>query len=330
MRLSRFPHAAIVVIVVAALGMESLHAVMVEEIVAWVNGKIITRSQLLDREQAMVTQISSKAVGADLDRQLKRMRATLLNDMIREEILLQRADILGLELDKVLKQATDQLKKQQGIQTNAELEDILAKEGISKEDLKETLLRFNVPDIMINLEVRDKIVVTDEEVQSFFDKNRDKFNTKETFSIREIVLLGKERTPEALDKLGMTVMQELESGTPFNELVVKYSEAPSRFKDGLIGSLHRGDLVDVIEGAALSIDVEQVSGPIPTPAGEHIIKLESHTLATNPELEEVRGRVIRLIKRDKFNEALKEYFDMLMKSNRIEVNPVYAKYHQES
>ncbi|MFQ5701068.1 MAG: peptidyl-prolyl cis-trans isomerase [Acidobacteriota bacterium] len=328
MRGTRRAGGVILAIVAAAIGVTSAHAVIVEEIAAWVNGKIITRSQLLERERAMVSQISARAVGADLDRQLERMRATLLSDMIREEILMQRAEILGLELDKVVKQATEQLKQQQGIKTNAELEALLEKEGISKDELKDTLLRFNVPDVMINLEVRDKIVVTDEEVEDYFASHRGQFQTPETFSIREIVFTKKEHPPEELDSLGAKVMEELEAGTPFNELVVKYSEAPSRFKDGLIGPVHRGDLVREIEEAVLSLDVGQVSGPIPTPAGVHIVKLESHTQAEDPDLDEARGKVIRLIKRQKFKQALTDYFDMLMKSNRIEVNPLYAKYNQ--
>jgi len=163
-------------------------AEVVEEIAAWVNGQIITRSDLLERERAMTSQLSSKLVGDELDHELKRMRSSLLTDMIRETVLLQRAEILGLELDKVYQQALNNLKEQQGIKSNEELDKVLKQEGISREELRDTLLRYNVPDIMVNLEVRDKIVVTDEEVKTYFENHKEEFRVAEEFTVREIVL----------------------------------------------------------------------------------------------------------------------------------------------
>lgn len=317
-------------ILLALVPVGPVRPVVVEEIAAWVNGEIITRSQVLERERTLVAQLSSRLVGEDLDREVARMRRTLLTDMIRELILMQRAEILGLELDKVYQQALAQLKEQQGIKTNEELERVLKEEGISKKELKETLLRYNVPDIMVNLEVRDKISVTDEEVTAYFEAHKGEFGADEQFSIREIVLTREGRTEEELQRLGAAVMEELRGGTSFNELVVKYSQAPSRFKDGLIGPFQRGDLVPEIEAAALALSVGEVSEPIPTAAGLHIIKLESHMPAREPDLEEARKTIVSRLKQEKFTKALRAYFEMLMETNRIEVNPLYRKFDQRS
>jgi parvulin-like peptidyl-prolyl isomerase len=303
---------------------------VVEEIAASVNGRIITRSELQERERVLEAQLSSRFVGDELDAELARMRANLLTDMIREMILMQRAEILGLELDKVYTQALTQLKEQQGIKTNEELEQVLKKEGISKEELRESLLRFNVPDIMVNLEVRDKIVVTDSEVADYFAKNKETFHTPEQFTIREIVLLQEERTPEELAKLGEQVMEELRSGTSFNELVVKHSQAPSRFEEGKMGPFRRGELASGLESAALALKEGEVSRPIPTRAGLHIIKLESHTLPKEPDLETARAEIVSRLKQQKFQTDIKAYFEMLLKTNRINVHPNYKQYDQRS
>jgi parvulin-like peptidyl-prolyl isomerase len=308
----------------------TLYADVVEEIAASVNGRIITRSELQERERVLEAQLSSRFVGDELDRELVRMRASLLTDMIREMILMQRAEILGLELEKVYTQALNQLKEQQGIKTNEELEQVLKKEGISKEELRESLLRFNVPDIMVNLEVRDKIVITDSEVADHFAKNKETFRTPEQFSIREIVLLKEERTPEDLTKLGEQVMEELRSGTSFNELVVKYSQAPSRFEEGKMGPFKRGELAAELESAALALKEGEVSQPIPTRAGLHIIKLDSHAMPKEPDLESARAEIVSRLKQAKFQTDLKNYFDMLLNTNRIKVHPNYKQYDQRS
>lgn len=308
----------------------AVRAEVVEEIAAWVNGQIITRSELLAREDTLVAQLSSRFVGDQLDRELARMRRTLLTDMIRELVLLQRAENLGLELDKVYQQALNQLKEQQGIKTNEELDRVLKEEGISKEELRDTLLRFNVPDIMVNLEVREKISVTDEEVEAYFKKNREALATPEEITIREIVLTSEGRTPEELRALGAQVMEESRAGTKFEELVIKHSQAPSRFNEGLIGPVKRGDLMKELEQAALALQPGMISEPIPTRAGLHIVKLESHTQAKDPNLEEARGAILTRIKQEKFNAQLEGYLKSLMETNRIEVNPLYKQFDQRS
>ncbi|HET9480456.1 MAG TPA: peptidylprolyl isomerase [Candidatus Polarisedimenticolia bacterium] len=307
-----------------------VRAAVVEEIVAWVNGQIITRSELLEREQTLVAQFSARLVGDELDRELEKMRATLLTDMIRELLLLQRAEILGLELDKVYSQAVDQLKEQQGIKTNEELDKILEQEGITKEELRDTLLRFNVPEIMVNLEVRDKIGITDREVADFYQRHKDDLKVQEEFSVREIVVTREGRTDEELAQVGAAIQEELKAGTSFNELVIKHSQAPSRFKEGLIGPFKRGDLAPALEVAALALQPGGVSEPILTHAGLHLLKLESHTLAKDLTLEEARTGIVSRLKQQKFQADVQNYFKMLLETNRVEVNPNYKQYDRRS
>lgn len=334
MRISRWvapPAKALAAVALcAAAAAPAARAEIVEEIVASVNGQIITRSELLQRENTVIAQLSSRLVGDDLERQTEQARRTLLTDMIREVILLQRAEILGLELEKVFQQALTQLKEQQGIKTQEELDEVLKEEGISKDELKETLLRYNVPDIMVNLEVREKIAVTDPEVAEHFEKNREQYRTEESFAIQEIVLTQENRTPQELADLAAKVMEESRAGTPFNELVVKYSQAPSRFNDGKIGPLKRGDLAPELEAAALALKPGEVSEPRATRAGYHIVRLESYTAPKEPSLEEARPKIVSALKQQRFAEAIEKYFKMLHETNRIKINPNYKQYAQES
>lgn len=326
----RFPAASFAAAALLATALTPAEAGVIEEVVAWVNGEIVTRSELLEREEAMTSQLSARYVGDELEAELKQMRRTLLTDMIREEILMQRAEFLGLELDKVFQQALDQLKQQQGIKTNDELDEVLKKEGISKDELRDTLLRFNVPDIMINLEVREKIVVTDEEAETYYNAHREQFRSAEEFTIREVVITREKHPGEDLQQVVARVVEEVDLGVPFEEIVDKYSEAPSRAKAGLIGPLRRGDLIRAIEEAALALEVGKVSRPIETEAGLHVVRLESHTPARDPSLDEVRPKVIQHLKKERFSAKLQEYLAMLMETNRIEVNPVYQEYSEGS
>lgn len=304
----------------------SARAAIVEEIAASVNGRIISRTRLLQRETQIMSQLHARFVGDELDKQVEQARGSLLTDMIREEVLIQRAEILGLELDKVFAQALTQLKEQQHIETQEELDKVLEEEGISKEELKETLLRFNVPDIMVNLEVRDKISVTDREVEEQFGKNKEKYRIEESFIIEEIVLTSEDRSQQELKDLAAKVMEEVRAGAPYNELVVKYSQAPSRFQDGKMGPLKRGELAAEIETVALALKPGEVSEPIPTRAGIHIVRLQSYTAPQEPTLENARPKITTELKQQKFAAGVENYFKMLQETNRIEVNANYKAY----
>ena len=330
MRKAVLPAALLVAAMALQAGAGLARAAVIEEIVASVNGQIITRSELEEREGQVMAQLSSRYVGDELDQQVERMKKNLLSDMIREMILLQRAEILGLELDKVFQQALSQLKEQQNIKTQEELDQILKQEGISKDELRQTLLRFNVPDIMINLEVREKISVTDQETSDYFEKHKEDFRVEENITVQEIVLTAEGRSTEELDKLAATVQEELKSGTPFNELVVKYWQAPSRFKDGEIGPFKRGDLSPEIESAVMTLKPGEVSAPITSKAGVHIIKMKTHAVAKDPNLEDSRKEIVARLKQAKFSEALEKYFKMLMETNRIDVNPNYKQYDERA
>jgi len=320
--------AAILVAAVCALA-PAARAAVVEEIAASVNGRIITRTQLMQRETQILSQLNSRYVGDELDKKVEEARSSLLTDMIREEILIQRAEILGLELDKVFNQALTQLKEQQHIETQEELDKVLEEEGISREELKDTLLRFNVPDIMVNLEVREKISVTDKEIVEQFEKDKEKYRVEESFTIAEIVLTAEDRTPDELKELAAKVMEEVRAGAPYNELVVKYSQAPSRFQDGKMGPLKRGDLAAPIESAVLALKPGEVSEPIPTRAGIHIVRLDSYTAPQEPTLENARAKITTELKQQKFATGVEAYFKMLQETNRIEVNPNYKAYDKK-
>lgn len=324
----RLPLLAVALSVAAAVAV--VPAAVVEEIAAWVNGDIITRSELLQREQTMVAQLANRLVGDELDQQLERGRATLLTDMIREEILLQRAEVLGLELDRVFQQSLDRLKEQQGIKTNQELDELLKEEGIGRDELRDTLLRVNVPDIMINLEVRDKVIVTDEEIEEYYEKHAGEFRTQEEFMVREVVLVKDRHSVEDLEALGVKVTEAIAAGTPFEEIVRQYSEAPSKSNDGLIGPLHKGDLLEEIEAAALALETGAVSARVSTLHAWHWVKLESRTESSSGTLDTARGAITMTLKKEKFFGQLQKYFKMLMETNRIEVNPVYKDYDQRS
>jgi parvulin-like peptidyl-prolyl isomerase len=324
--------AAIALGVVLAAGPASLvpvRAEVVEEVAAFVNGQIVTRSELDARLEQVRGQMSRQLSGMDLEAQLNQLKKTMLSDMIRELLLLQRAEIMGLDLDKIFQQSVENLKAQQNIKTNDEFRGLLKQEGIPEDELRTILLRFNVPDIMINLEVRQKIVVAPEEVEAYFNAHRAEFRVEQTYKFREVVILAENHEEGEIEQIATKLEADLAGGLPFNEAVLKYSDAPSRFQEGEVGPLKSEDLAPAIRDELDRLEDGQVSGRIEMRHGLHYVQVEAKTVAKDKTLEEVAGGIEQLLKRERFPKEIESYWQRLYKENRVEVKPIYRVFAED-
>jgi parvulin-like peptidyl-prolyl isomerase len=249
--------------------------------------------------------------------------------MIRELLLLQRAEIMGLDLDKIFQQSVENLKAQQNIKTNDEFRGLLKQEGIPEDELRTILLRFNVPDIMINLEVRQKIVVAPEEVEAYFNAHRSEFRVEQTYKFREVVILAENHEEGEIEQIATKLEADLAGGLPFNEAVLKYSDAPSRFQEGEVGPLKSEDLAPAIRDELDRLEDGQVSGRIEMRHGLHYVQVEAKTVAKDKTLEEVAGGIEQLLKRERFPKEIESYWQRLYKENRVEVKPIYRVFAED-
>lgn len=320
---------AVAVVAAALTASPPARAKIIEEVAAFVNGQIVTKSELEERMAQVKSQLSSQLSGMDLETQFATMRKTMLSDMIRELILLQRAEIMGLDLEKIYQQAVDNLKERQQIRTNDEFKELLKQEGIPEDELRTILLRYNVPDIMINLEVRQKIVVTPEEVERYYAAHRDEFLVEETYTFREVVILAENHEEGELEKIAGEMEADLAAGLPFSEAVLKYSDAPSRFQEGVVGPLKGEDLAPDIHRQLQTLAEGEVSGRIAMRHGLHYVQLQARTIAKQQTLEEVAQGIERMLQREKFPEELEAYWQRLYEENRIQVEPIYRVYAED-
>ncbi|MCI0407215.1 MAG: SurA N-terminal domain-containing protein, partial [Acidobacteria bacterium] len=169
----RAPAAAIALLGVCLAPMAA-RAEIVEEIVAKVNNSMITRTQLQERLSVYEQQLRSKYSGDELDAKTEAALDGLLRNMITETLLVQRAEVL-LDLDKVRKNLLDDFKKQQKIQSDEELDQLLKEQSMTRQELLDTLMRLSIPHEIINYEVRRKISVSDKDIQAYYDQHRQDF-----------------------------------------------------------------------------------------------------------------------------------------------------------
>jgi parvulin-like peptidyl-prolyl isomerase len=199
---------------------------------ATVDGHSITRD---DVEKAFRrTQEGAATMSAE---EAMTVKLSILNEMILQEILLAKAQQLKLEVPPAEVDSAFNERKQN--LTDEQFQEELKKRNITAEDMKEGLRRELVTQKVLEQEVTSKVNVSEEEVTSFFNKNRAQFTiAEESYRLAQIVV-SPDRAPQPTNRTGndatnaqeaafkvRMIMERLKAGTPFREVAMDYSEDP--------------------------------------------------------------------------------------------------------
>lgn len=143
---------------------------------------------------------------------------------------------------------------------------------------------------------RDRVIITDDEIENYYNANPDEFQIEETVSGRQIILKspdaaengpGEEKRAEAL-----ALIERVKAGEDFAELAKQYNEGPEKETGGAFGPLTRPDMLPAIAEAAFSMEIGDISDPIKTRHGWHILTLEERRPSETKSLADAAG-VIR-------------------------------------
>ncbi len=126
----------------------------------------------------------------------------------------------------------------------------------------------------------ESVKVSDEEAKKFYDENPDQFNVGETVNASHILVDSEEKASE--------IHAEIEEGKiSFSDAARKYSSCPSKENGGELGSFGRGQMVKEFEDAAFGMTAGELSAPVKTQFGYHLIYLNGKSDSTVISYEEI-------------------------------------------
>lgn len=167
-------------------------------------------------------------------------------------------------------------------------------------------------------ELAKKVTYTDEDLNQFYENNKGLFTIPEKRQARHILIRTEEGSDESLKKAEETiaeVQEKIASGEDFAELAKNYSQDPgSASSGGDLGSFERGMMVTEFDDTVFSMQEGEVSQPVKTDFGLHLIKLEKITPLEVQPFADVKSQVIAQYQSQ---EAEKNYFDLLEQVNTM-------------
>lgn len=282
-------------------------ALLLDRVVATVNDEVITWSELMNIIFFEGREYLNSKSDKSREEKIRELERPLLNTLIEMKLQTQEAKKMGLFVtDEEIDAAISDIRSKYNMAEDAFLAS-LQREGIAVEDYRRGLSDRILLQKAVNYAVKGSVVVTDKEVEEYFNANREQYNNeKDRFRIRQIFF----RIPadaagrEELEKTARDILQRIKNGESFAKLAGEYSEGPGRQFGGDLGYINRGSALPEIEEAADGLGTGEVSEPFWSGAGLHIIKLEERVGAGGIEKarEKIRERLFEKAYELKYHE----------------------------
>jgi parvulin-like peptidyl-prolyl isomerase len=304
-------------------------AEILEQILVKVNGEILTKTDLEQRQTSVLRQRNPQALQDDegLKRALQEITPQLLVDTVDEMLLVQRGRELGYKMtDEQFRGIIDNIKKENKLATDEQFNAALKQEGMTLEDLRRSIERRMLIDRVQQIEVMQKVGITEEEAKAYYAAHPDEFRTPATVTLREILVsipagdgktINVAQEEEALAK-AEAALGRITKGEDFGKVAAEVSDAASKANAGLIGPINKNELAPALTELLDGLKPGEVTKPLRSQRGYQIIKLESMSTSDVEAFEQVRDKIADRVYDEKRRGELVKYLVRLRAQAIIE------------
>jgi len=206
-----------------------------------------------------------------------------VNELVKKEILYQEAKKKGLD------KSPDYQKK--------------------VEDFKKLTLIGQ----LLEKEIEEKVKVSDKDVRDYYEAHKKDFTANNQVRASHILVKTEEEAKG--------IVEQLKKGADFAKIArAKSIDAGSAKNGGDLGFFSRGQMVPEFENAAFSLKAGEVSPPVRTQYGYHIIKVTERKEGNVVEFEKIKGLLTQRLTAEKQKEVFDSYINNLRNSYKVDIN----------
>jgi parvulin-like peptidyl-prolyl isomerase len=298
-------------------------AQLLEGIVVRVGDRIVTRTQYERRLRDMYAEIDATAPAERRADMREQARANLVNELISELLIKDRADRLGITITEAeVKEAIGRLKQQYNITTDEQFENSLRSSGLTRAEMEARLRDTLVTNKVFSRELRNRDQLSDTELRERYNREKETYRLPERARLREIVIIKPDNgnIEEARTRATEVAAAARKAGTDFANLASTMSESGSREKGGDLGEVARGDLITELDTAIFNAQQGSVIGPIETKSAWHIFRVEQRLPSEVPAFESVKDKLRQDAGAETFERDYKAYIENLRKDAYVQIN----------
>ena len=267
---------------------------VVDGIAAVVNGEVITLSQVRmvvgPRERLLRQQFT----GAELEQQLKTVRAAALKDLVDRQLIVQDFKKEGLSLpDYFVEQRINEIIRENfGGDRNTFVKTLQAQNYSLGQFRKDEFDKIIVS-AMRGKNVKPSTIASPIKIGEYYRKHREEFTSKEQIKLRMIMIPSRAAEGNTASQKAMAeeILGKLANGADFERMAQMYSEDSTRDLGGDWGWIERKTLAPELERVAFSLPVKKMSRIVELGGNYYILRIDERKGGVTKSLAQVRTEV---------------------------------------
>ena len=305
------------------LGTPLARAELVDRVAAVVNNEVISLSEVEKRAAPDLARVDQETTGPERAQKRAATLRRILDTMIDEKLVDNELKELKVSIgDKEVDAAIDEVKKSYNL-NDEQLQQAVTKEGYTLAEYREQMRKQIGRYKLISEKVRKNIKVSDADVQSEYDRMTRSEGEDYEVHIRHILIAvprnaSQPQVEQARRKAAAIAVEAREPGVNFAELAKKRSEGSSSSDGGDLGFFKRGTMVPEFERVAFNLKTGEVSDPVRTQFGWHVLKLEDIRKLGMKPLADLRPEIEERLRRQQAERLTSQYMETLRNGAVVE------------
>jgi parvulin-like peptidyl-prolyl isomerase len=236
----------------------------------------------------------------------EQLKATAINYLIQRAEYAQEAEAMGIKIsDSDVDKRIEQLKKQYYGGSETKYEKALKQQGLTQDQAKEEVRASLIAEAVFK-KVTDKVNVSKKDIKAYYDAHKSQYVQPESREVRHILVTKK--------ALADTLWAKLKAGANFAALAKKYSKDPGSASNGGKLTISKGQTVAEFDKTAFDLKKGELSPPIHTQYGYHIIQaLSAIRPPQSTPLSKVESSIKQSLEQQQKNDVMTKWVEQKKK-----------------
>lgn len=312
------------VISLLAMGIFTISGVLLDGVIATVDNEPILMSDLREEVAPFLADLKSQGASAQqIQQEMEQAFQKALDRYIERLLLYRKAINEGLQVDeKEIDERVNKIKKRYG--SPEEFNKLLEESGETmsefRDRIKQQLIALSYA-LKKRKEFEQEITISEPDIAKYYNERIEEFQNPQRTKVRRIFLPAPKEANERakVKERIMEIFDRLKQGEDFGSVAENESQGPEADRSGLIGWVSRGDLVPELEQQIEKLPVGEISAPIETEWGFHILKVEEREESGKLSYEQARIIIEPKLKEQYINERYQKWINEIKKTARIRI-----------
>jgi peptidyl-prolyl cis-trans isomerase SurA len=290
---------------------------LVDRIVAVVNEDVITLYDLKQALQPYEAKIRALDYSPEKEREaLFKLREDLLDQIINEKLTDQVIKRDNIEVsEKEIDAAVERVKEARSL-TDEDLRAGLAQQGLTMEGYRKAIKEQLLRSILVNREIKSKIVITEDEIKKYYEAHREKYAGETKYHIWSIFIKTSGVMDESTKQLALEKMEsistKLKQGQAFESLAAQKPDSPMAPEGADLGLYRLDELSQQLQETVKEMKAGDFSPILNTDMGYQIIYVQKIIHTDAKLMADVKSEIQQTL----YEEAVENRFQAWLKNLR--------------